>query len=261
MSTQPSERRPYLVDAPPSWGQCSPGEPALGYVRVQRARDGDEFAGQAEEIRACCVDHGLALLDIARDVEVEPGTPGASPGLYWALERLASGEAHTLVVASLHHLTGAVADLGLILDWFSEQERTLIAIDFHLDTSTEAGELTARTLVGVGAWERRRISVRTRHGLEIARSQGSGRARAAVADIPELRERIARMRGEGMTLRAIAEVLNEEGVPTLRGGAEWRPSSIQVAAGYRRPPSTRNRVDLPAPASRRRDRRTDGPGA
>jgi hypothetical protein len=39
-----------------------------------------------------------------------------------------------------------------------------------------------------------------------------------------------------MTLQAIADVLNAEGIPTLRGGAQWRPSSVQSAAGYRRPP-------------------------
>ena len=43
------------------------------------------------------------------------------------------------------------------------------------------------------------------------------------------------MRAEGMTLQAIADTLNAEGVPTLRGGAEWRPSSVQAAAGYKRP--------------------------
>ena len=43
------------------------------------------------------------------------------------------------------------------------------------------------------------------------------------------------MRAEGMTLQAIADSLNDEGVPTLRGGQKWRPSSVQAAAGYRRP--------------------------
>ena len=42
-------------------------------------------------------------------------------------------------------------------------------------------------------------------------------------------------------------LLNTERVPTLRGGAEWRPSSVQAAAGYRRP--GRNRAPaLPGPA-------------
>jgi hypothetical protein len=38
-----------------------------------------------------------------------------------------------------------------------------------------------------------------------------------------------------MTLQAIADRLNEEGIPTLRGGKQWRPSSVQAATGYRRP--------------------------
>jgi hypothetical protein len=37
-----------------------------------------------------------------------------------------------------------------------------------------------------------------------------------------------------MTLQAIADRLNEDGVPTVRGGAKWRHSSVQAAAGYRR---------------------------
>jgi hypothetical protein len=38
-----------------------------------------------------------------------------------------------------------------------------------------------------------------------------------------------------MTLQAIADRLNSENVPTLRGGKKWRPSSIQAPLGYRRP--------------------------
>ena len=56
-----------------------------------------------------------------------------------------------------------------------------------------------------------------------------------MSDRPELMERIAGMRASNMTLQAIADQLNAEGVPTLRGGAKWRPSSIQATLGYRRP--------------------------
>ena len=58
---------------------------------------------------------------------------------------------------------------------------------------------------------------------------------AATAGSPELAQRIAEMRERGLSLHAIAEALNEEGVPTPRGGARWRPSSVQSALGYRRP--------------------------
>ena len=50
-------------------------------------------------------------------------------------------------------------------------------------------------------------------------------------DKPELRERIRSLRAEGMTLQAIADRLNRDGVLTLRGGAEWRP--LERAGGSR----------------------------
>jgi hypothetical protein len=64
------------------------------------------------------------------------------------------------------------------------------------------------------------------------------------------------MRSSGMTLQAIADRLNAEGVPTLRGGKLWRPSSVQVALGYRRPGQGRSVGSLPQGQirSRRRER-------
>ena len=51
----------------------------------------------------------------------------------------------------------------------------------------------------------------------------------------DLRRRITRLRRAGLTLQAIADLLNDDGVPTVRGGAMWRPSSVQAAVGYKRP--------------------------
>ena len=59
--------------------------------------------------------------------------------------------------------------------------------------------------------------------------------RPAVKDRPELMQRISAMRAANMTLWQIADQFNAEGIPTLRGGSQWRPSSIQAALGYRRP--------------------------
>jgi DNA invertase Pin-like site-specific DNA recombinase len=134
-----------------------------------------------------------------------------------------------------------------LLSWFAEPGRDLIALDLRLDTATDAGRLAAQALAGVGGWERDRISERTRRGLEAARQRGGGQGRTAVADVPELQERIAAMREHGMTLQAIADRLNEEGVPTLRGGAMWRPSSVQRATGYRRPSAGGRGIELPKP--------------
>jgi DNA invertase Pin-like site-specific DNA recombinase len=111
-----------------------------------------------------------------------------------------------------------------------------VAVSPGLDTGEQQGRLAASALINVSTWERERLSERTRKGLAAALSAERRRGRSGVADNPKLSERIARMRADGMTLQAIADRLNEDGVPTIRGGALWRPSSVQAAVGYRRPP-------------------------
>ena len=66
-----------------------------------------------------------------------------------------------------------------------------------------------------------------------------------MADHPELLARIAAMRQAGMTLQAISDQLNDEHIPTLRGGAKWRPSSVQAALGYKRPSARNPKDQLP----------------
>ena len=179
----------------------------------------------------------MILKDVVHDVAA-PGEQRARPALQWALAQIAEGKADTLVVARLGDLSPSVATLSPLLRWFMDGGRVLVAIDLGIDTSTPEGRLAAEAVAGVGSLERERISAGTRHGMAAARSRGQRQGPMAVADVPELHARIARMREDGMTLQAIADVLNAEGVPTLRGGAKWRPSSVQRAAGYRRPSAT-----------------------
>jgi DNA invertase Pin-like site-specific DNA recombinase len=218
---------------------------AVGYVCVTRDGGRSELAAHSEVIRAWAAENGVTLTSIMHDVEVQTGDSGARPALRAALERIASRQADTLVTAKLVHLSPTVANLPSLLRWLSASSRTLVAIDLQLDSATEAGRLAASALADIGGWEHDRLSVRTRRGLQAARARGSGAGQASVADLPELKERIERMREQGMTLQAIADALNEEGVPTLRGGAKWRPSSVQRATGYRRPPSRLPSIDLP----------------
>ena len=215
---------------------------AIGYLCVPTAANGD-LRAETAIIAEFCDSGGMALQSVVHDVD-DAGRD-QRPSLAWALEQLAAEKAETLVVGRLRDLSSNVANLAPLLSWFESDRRRLVAIDLELDTSTEAGRLAARAIAGVGGWEHERISERTRRGLEAARSRGNGQGRSAVADIPELQERIAGMREEGMTLQAIADVLNAEGVPTLRGGAMWRPSSVQRATGYRRPSSGSRGIELP----------------
>jgi DNA invertase Pin-like site-specific DNA recombinase len=218
---------------------------AVGYVRVTRDGLGSELRAHSAAIRAWSEERGVQVVAIVHDVEPAAGDSGARPALCGLLERMSADGAETLVVAELEHISSTAAKLPRLLRWFSANNRRLVAIDLGLDTATEAGQQVALALASVGGWEHERISARTRRGMEAARARGSGVGRAAIDDVPELRDRIARMRESGMTLQAIADVLNEEGVPTLRGGAMWRPSTVHRATGYRRPPSARPDVYPP----------------
>jgi DNA invertase Pin-like site-specific DNA recombinase len=224
------------------------GRRALGYVCLGDVPAADGLATRRSEIREWCRAYDIELATVVHDTEAN-GDGHSRPSLRWALEQIAHGQADLLVVAQLHELSSNVANLSPLLSWFTEPGRSLVALDAQLDTATEAGRLAAHALAGVGGWERDRISERTRRGLEAARQRGGGQGRTAVADVPELHERIAAMREQGMTLQAIADTLNSEGVPTLRGGAMWRPSSVQRATGYRRPSGGRS-IELPRSDSR-----------
>ena len=228
---------------PPPPAAAAAGARALGYVFVD-GRVGGDLRAQRARIGACCRTRGLALKTVVHDAEL-PGNSQARPSLAWALEQIAGGKADVLVVSRLRDLSANVANLPPLLSWFDSRERRLIAVDLDLDTATEAGRLAATAVAGVGGWEHERLSERTRRGLEAARARGAGQGRSAVADVPELADRIAAMREEGMTLQAIADTLNEDGVPTLRGGAMWRPSSVQRATGYRRPSNRSRGIELP----------------
>ena len=221
----------------------------IGYLCVPDGSNGD-LREQSANVTAFCEEQGLQLQSMVHDVE--SAGRDQRPSLAWALEQIAEEKAETLVVARLRDLSSNVANLAPLLSWFNSERRRLIAIDLQLDTSTEAGRLAAGAVAGVGGWEHARMSERTRRGLEAARSRGTGVGRSAVADIPELKERIEAMRAEGMTLQAIADVLNAEGIPTLRGGTMWRPSSVQRATGYRRPSAHGRGIELPRQAPQER---------
>ena len=205
----------------------------LGYACLRPDGDGAKLEVQTQTmaIENYCLRRGWTLLKVVRDVETPTGKSLARPGLGYALDRIAEGEASCLMVSKLERLTRSVVELAALFEWFKEAEARLVVLDQRLDTFSPAGRMTAETIVSLGTWEREKLRARAARG----RSAGPWTARPAVGQIPALRERVVAMRKQGMTLQAIADTLNKEGVPTLRGGVKWRPSSVQSALGYKRP--------------------------
>jgi DNA invertase Pin-like site-specific DNA recombinase len=219
------------------------GAPVLAYISLSNADRQLDVPGLVEQevlIRERCVREGWRLMGVLCD---EPRTLDESrgrPALDAVLERIADGEADCVLVSQLDRLGRSAVELGAAMQRLSDLEATVVSLDYTLDTSSTPGGLVTDVLIGVAAWERDRIAAGTRSGHALARAEGRPISRPSVTDRPALQQRILAMREDGMTLQAIADTLNDEGVPTVRGGALWRPSSVQVAAGYKRPRSSGN---------------------
>jgi DNA invertase Pin-like site-specific DNA recombinase len=198
----------------------------LGYVTSDDPRSA---MGHEAAISDACDRHGWRLARVVRDIGSGQGRALGRPGLSYVLEQLAGGRASRLVVHELAHLARSVDELRTVLGWFLRTGVALTALDVGLDTGTKEGWTAARTLMSVTASEEAGVPTRKRNGLTAARA-----GRPAVSDRPELAGRIRDMRASGMTLQSIADTLNDEGVPTVRGGERWRPSSVQSVLGYKR---------------------------
>jgi DNA invertase Pin-like site-specific DNA recombinase len=225
---------------------------ALGYVSVWAGANGTaqaELVRQAETIGCACEARGLELVAVVRDLETPPRADAERPGLRHVLGQISAGEASCVVVEGLDRLGPSAAVVATLIGWFDGDGRRLVAADIGLDTETRTGQVALRALAAAGQLQTRKLAERTRRGLAAARANGGSAGRPSVADRPGLRERIARMRADGKTLQAIADELNAHGVPTLRGGAQWRPSSVQAATGYRRPERLRSLQEPPVPDS------------
>jgi DNA invertase Pin-like site-specific DNA recombinase len=226
----------------------SPGNVLIGYVTVAADSDAGAEDESARAVATMCEGTGWELLEVVRDRAEGPVLD--RPGLHHALERIATGEAQGLGMTDLKGLGLSMVDLAALMAWFRDANATIVAHDLEIDASTREGRHVANTLIALSARDHEGIGGACRDRAK-GRADGRSTGRPAVSQQPELVERIAAMREANMTLRAIAEHLNAEGVPTLRGGKQWRPSSIQAALGYRRP---RARHHLPSP---HRDRGSD----
>jgi DNA invertase Pin-like site-specific DNA recombinase len=210
----------------------APGHRVIGYVTISADRGVSDDDGASAAIKATCERSGWELLEIVRDRPVGPTLE--RPALGYALKRIANQQAEGLVVHDLQRVSRSIVDLGALMAWFRNARAALIALDLDIDTSTPKGHRVASTLIALSTHAHERTAQRSRGDMAEPRDNRRN-GRPAVRQDPELLERVAAMRAASMTLQAIADQLNAEGVPTLRGGKEWRPSSIQAALGYRRP--------------------------
>ena len=201
---------------------------AITYARVstgKQAESGLSLDDQAERMGREISRRGWELVEAHTDAG-RSGRPGKSrPALEAALDALAAGEADALVVAKLDRLARSTIALSRIMQTSQEQGWALVILDPDLDTSTAAGRLTATVLGAVAEYESELIADRARMTHRRRKAAGHRAGQAPILS-DELRHRIADTRTGGASFARIADELNDEGIPTAKGG-RWHASTVR----------------------------------
>lgn len=203
---------------------------AVGYLRVSTQEQADSGAGVAAQrsvIEAEAARRGWTLVGIEVDTGSGRSLSGRQ-GLASVLGAVSDGHADVLVVAKLDRLSRSLVDFAGLLARAQREGWNLVALDLGVDLSTPAGEFLANVMASAAQWERRIIGTRTREALEAKRSSGVRLGRPSEIN-PAVVLRITAMREAGQTLQSIADDLNDACVPTARGAAGWRTSSVSAA--------------------------------
>lgn len=213
---------------------------ALAYVRVstgEQAETGASLDAQTAAVVEAAEREGYRV-----EVVREEGRSGKSlkgrPALTEALDRLRTGEAVALYSQRLDRLSRSVADFAFLLDLAKRQGWRLVALDGGEDTATPSGEFLVNVLAAAAQYERRLIGARTRDALAQRRREGIRLGRPSTLPAEVVERILTERRVAGASLRAIAEGLNADAVPTAHGGAAWHASTVakvlkgQDAEGY-----------------------------
>lgn len=202
----------------------------VAYYRVSTDRQGASGLGLEAQRRAVADFAAGRGGILAEFTEVESGRKNDRPELREALAACQRSRA-LLVIAKLDRLARNVAFIAGLMESGVE----FVAVDMP-----QANRLTIHILAAVAEHEREVISERTRVALAAAKARGvklgnpAPNIPAAVAARLERMAKakatvtplIERLRGQGMSLRAIAADLNERRVPSATG-RQWHASSVR----------------------------------
>lgn len=204
----------------------APPQVGVIYLRVstrEQARDGVGLDAQEARCRAACEARGLTVASVYRD----EGISGRSelthrPGLAKAIAEVRAAPGAILVAYSISRIARSQRVLWSLIDPAKDKALPVLSATEPFDTSTPTG----RAMLGmIGVWSQLEadiISERTRDAMAALKASGKRiGAPDMSAKAPELVERIAQLRDRGLSIRAIADKLNADGVPGLRGGKWW----------------------------------------
>lgn len=207
--------------------QSLSGLRVVGYARVSTQAQGEKgygLAAQQEVMRQYCAANGLQLLTITFDV-VSGGSVEKMHGRATAIAAIESGLADALLVRALDRATRDQLDAASIFKRANKNGWRLLDCD-RADSGDPSQRLLADIRIAMAAEEKRKISERTREGMRRAKAQGKHIGRPSRID-PVVVEGIVEFRRDGLSAKAIAEVLDGTDIQPPGGGRSWSDSTIR----------------------------------
>lgn len=206
----------------------------VAYYRVSTARQGHSGLGleaQQEAVTRYLNGGSWDLIEAFTEVETGKGANALAlrPQLRAALDYARKHKA-TLIIAKLDRLARNVHFVSGLME---------TGVEFVAADRPDADRFTLHLEAALAEREARVISERTKAALAAAKRRGvalgsngkvlAARNRAeAVQRVAPMAGRLTALRGEGLSLRLIADTLNAEGVASP-GGARWYAANVQRA--------------------------------
>ena len=211
---------------------------AIAYIRVstmEQATEGVSLEAQQARIAAWCESNGYKLAEVCIDAGLSGSRMDNRPELQRALDAIKKGNA--LVVYSLSRLGRSTKDILNISDLLQIRKADLVSLSEQFDTTTAAGKLMFGMLALLAEFERGLVSERTKMALAQKKANGEtyspvpfgyreeeGRLIEAEHETRVVVD-ILQSRKAGRSYSAIAKQLNQEGIPSKRGG-QWYASTV-----------------------------------
>src|ERR1700674_2603033 len=184
------------------------------YARVSTANNGQDPRVQTRELGEFCERRGWTLLPEYVDIGIS-GTKEKRPALDRLMADAYKRRFDVVVVWRFDRFARSVSHLLRALETFQALGIEFVSLSEQMDTSTPTGKMVFTVLGAVAELERSLIVERVKAGLRNARAKGKtlGRPKKVVDA-----RRIATLRAQGLSLRAIASELGV-GLATLHRAA------------------------------------------
>lgn len=214
---------------------------AIGYVRVstsEQATEGISLDNQKAKIQAYCNLNELELIEIIEDAG-KSGKNLNREGIQDLTGRIKNKSIEAVVVYRLDRLSRKVIDTLTLIETIEKSGITFHSLNEKIDTSTAMGRFFLNITASLAQMERDLISERTKDALQmkIANNERAGQipfgwrlSEDGNTLIPhkgeqEVIRQVKRLHGQGMSYRAICEVLKQAGVKPQ--GKYWHPQTIK----------------------------------